>query len=62
MIRFLKNVELEVVEWYDEENDETHTKDETFSEGEVVDVDICSPQEGSGRYAIQVDRGRNEGG
>ena len=40
MIRFKQPAELEIVEWYDEANDETHTKDETFSEGEVVDADI----------------------
>jgi hypothetical protein len=41
-IRFNKDVELEVVESYDEELDKTETSDEFFSKGDEVDVDLLS--------------------
>lgn len=40
-IKFKDETLLEIVESYDEENDHTETKDETFEAGEIHDVDLC---------------------
>ena len=40
IIQWLQDCEVEIVEWYDEENDETHTSDEIFKKGETSDVDL----------------------
>ena len=48
MIKFKQDTTLQVVEGYDEENDNiTEEVEETFKEGELVDADIVSDDDDS---------------
>lgn len=44
-ITFKEDVQLEIVESYDEETDETESSIEGFKAGEVYDVDILNEEE-----------------
>lgn len=44
-IRFMEEVEIEVVENYDEESDTTHTTDKVFARGQEEEVEIIAETE-----------------
>lgn len=56
-LKFLEACQLEVVDWYDEKNDEVHTSDELFKVGEEVTADIVSVNEVCKTAEIQFGNG-----
>jgi len=58
MIKFKQDTTLQVIEGYDEENDNiTEEVEETFKEGELVDADIVSDDDDSDYVDIQFGDG-----
>lgn len=54
-IKFLESAEVEVVEFYDEENDKAETSNVSFFQGETFEVDVLSETED--RISIQFGDG-----
>jgi hypothetical protein len=58
MIKFKQDTTLQVIEGYDEENDNiTEEVEETFKDGELVDADIVSDDDDSDYVDIQFGDG-----
>lgn len=56
-IRFTKDSEIEVVEYYDEENDKAVTTKEIFKKDEVTEIDILNDERNDGTIDVQFGDG-----